>query len=66
MERTLYGRGDALAATYVSQELKVVADSTKGNPNHANVVDWPVNDKPAQKLIAEEIAAVARFVTTPD
>ena len=67
-ERSLYGRGDVLAATYDSLELKVVAapDFSKQNPNHANVVGWPVNDKPAQKLIAEEIAAVAKFVATLD
>ena len=65
-ERALRGRADVLAATYISQVLRVDPDPTKGNPNHANVVDWPVNDKPAQKLVAQEIAAVARFVATPE
>lgn len=60
--KTLVGRGDAIAATYWGQRLKVVADPVAGNPNHANVAGWPSDDKPAQKLIAQEIAAVAKFV----
>jgi hypothetical protein len=31
------------------------------NPNHADVSSWPA-DKPAQKIIALEIAAAAVFV----
>ena len=62
--RTLYGRGDVLAATYRSQpNLDVVAAPIEGNPNHANVTGWPsADDEAAQLLIAKEIAAVARFV----
>ncbi|MBL8819682.1 MAG: hypothetical protein JNL58_26890 [Planctomyces sp.] len=37
------------------------------NPNHVNITNWPsAADKPAQKLIAQEIAAVARFLPTPE
>jgi hypothetical protein len=60
--KTLIGRGDALAATYIGQRLNVLAAPVEGNPNHANVTGWPHDDKPAQKLIAQEIAAVAKFV----
>jgi len=64
--RTLYGRGDVLSSTFLGQNLKVLADPVKGNPNHANVTGWPpANDKSAQKLVATEIAAVAKFVVTP-
>ncbi|MEX2120214.1 MAG: hypothetical protein WD847_11520 [Pirellulales bacterium] len=31
------------------------------NPNHANIGGWPM-DKPAQKIIALEIAATAVFL----
>ena len=63
--RSLRGRADALAATYTSQNLKAVAAPVDGNPNHVNVVGWPV-DKPSQKIIAQEIAAVAKFLAPPD
>jgi len=62
--KTLYGRADALAATYISQSLRALAKPLPGNPNHVDVVDWP-EDKAAQKNIAQEIAAVANFRTTP-
>ena len=66
--RTLYGRGDVLAATYRSQpNLDVVADPVEGNPNHANVTGWPpADDETAQIMIAKEIAAVAKFVPLPE
>jgi hypothetical protein len=63
--QTLYGRGDVLAATCGSQGLSIEADPVEGNPNHANVVGWPLEDKAACKLIAEEIALAAKFVATP-
>ena len=64
--RTLYGRGDVLAATCESQGLVVEADAVEDNPNHAHVVGWPMDDKAACKLIAEEIALAARFVPPPE
>lgn len=67
LQKTLHGRGEVLAATYVQQKLKTIADPVEGNPNHVNITNWPsAADKPAQKLIAQEIAAVARFVPTPE
>jgi hypothetical protein len=30
--------------------------------HHANIVGWPDNDKPRQKLIALQLAAVATLV----
>ena len=63
--KTLYGRGDALAATYLGQSLDVVSDPVKGNPNHVVVLKWPVDDKAAQLLIAKEIAAVAKYIAKP-
>ena len=65
-EQTLYCRGDAIAATFELQRLSVVPDPLEENPNHANVVGWPVDDKPSQKLIAQEIAANAQFVALPE
>lgn len=59
--KTLYGRGDFQASVCLVQRLVVRAAPVTGNPNHANVSGWP-SDKPAQKSIAQEIAAAARFV----
>lgn len=56
-QKTLLGRCDVQANTYLRLKLKVVADPIPKNPNHANVTDWPA-DKPLQKIIAQEIAAV--------
>ena len=66
--RTLRGRGDVLAATYLSQEnLNVIADPVEGNANHANVTGWPsADDETAQVMIAKEIAAVAQFISPPE
>ncbi len=66
-QKTLHGRGDALAASYVQQKLKTIADPVEGNTNHVNITNWPsAADKAAQKLIAQEIAAVAKFVPAPE
>lgn len=62
---TLYARADVLSATCESWQLNVEAAPIDGNPNHANVVGWPMQDKARRKLIAEEIAFVARFVPLP-
>ena len=59
-------RGDVLASTCASQRLDVRAAEIDGNPNHANVVGWPMEDKAALKLIAEEIAVAAKFVPLPE
>lgn len=65
-QKTLYGRGEVLAATYVQPKLKTIADPVDDNPNHVNITNWPsAADKPTQKLIAQEIAAVAEFRPSP-
>lgn len=60
-EKTLHGRGDLRATVCLRQELRVDAKPVAGNPNHANISNWPA-DKPAQKIIAQELAAKAAFV----
>jgi hypothetical protein len=62
--KTLYGRGDVSTTVCLTQKLTVKASPTPDNPNHADVSAWPA-DKPAQKIIALEIAAVAKFVPKP-
>lgn len=61
---TLYGRADINAVTVQQQNLKIVSAPTASNPNHANIVDWPAN-KPAQKIIALELAANSVYRTKP-
>ncbi len=56
--KTLYGRADVIAGEFLKQRLTVIAAPTADDANHANVGDWP-KEKPAQKLIAQEIAAAA-------
>lgn len=58
---TLYGRADIPVAEVRRQALDVEPRPVDNNPNHATVIGWPV-DKPAQKIIAQELAAKARFV----
>lgn len=66
-KQTLRGRGDVLVATYLDQKLEVIPDPVDNNPNHANVTGWPsADDKAMQVMIAKEIAAVAKFVETPE
>ncbi len=55
----LYGRADIQAGRVRQQSLKIVP--TQAPRNHANITGWP-SDKPAQKTIAQELAAAARFV----
>ncbi|HEX7723196.1 MAG TPA: hypothetical protein VF397_13615 [Pyrinomonadaceae bacterium] len=60
---TLYGRADVTVDAITSQSLNIVPTATPRN--HANVTGWPP-DKPSQKIIAQEIAAVAFFVAVPN
>ncbi len=53
--KTLYGRADMITADFTRHRLSVNPDPIPGNPNHANVSNWPA-DKPSQKMIAIEIA----------
>lgn len=57
-QRSLHGRADIATSDCLRQRLAVTAAPIEGNPNHANVGDWPV-DKPAQKIIALELASKA-------
>lgn len=62
---TLYGRGDVDAKVLSGQSLSMRPDPIiPSNPNHAIVYDWP-EDKPTQKNIAQEIAAMTRYVPQP-
>lgn len=58
---TLYGRADIRAIVIRQQALEIAPKPVANNPNHANVIGWPA-DKPAQKSIAQELAAKANFV----
>ena len=57
---TLYGRADIHAAEVRRLSLDVEPRPVANNPNHAIVIGWPA-DKPAQKIIAQELAAKANF-----
>jgi hypothetical protein len=59
--KTLYGRADIGAASCAAQKLTVKATPVEENPNHADVAGWPA-DKPAQKVIALELAEAANYV----
>nr|WP_281722468.1 hypothetical protein [Nitrosomonas nitrosa] len=60
---TLYGRADIQALHVRRQSLRIVPTSEPRN--HANITGWP-NDKPAQKIIAQELAAVAHYLANPN
>lgn len=64
-EKNLLGRADIDTAVCVEQRLAVSAAPIEGNPNHAHVTNWP-QDKPAQKSIAQQLAAASNFVKKPD
>ncbi|MEK6749543.1 MAG: hypothetical protein AABY83_10100 [Pseudomonadota bacterium] len=57
-QKRLLGRSDINASAFLSQGLRVLSAPVAGNPNHANVEDWPT-DKAAQKSIAQQIALIA-------
>jgi len=59
-DRTLYARGDIKAREVGRSGLDILP--AEPPPRHANIVGWPENDKPRQKLIALQLAAVATLV----
>jgi hypothetical protein len=63
-KKTLYGRADFYAADARKQYLKIESDPAPNNPNHANIVGWPT-DKPAQKIIAQQLAADSIYRAKP-
>jgi len=56
----LYGRADIFASTTRRQSLRIVSAPVPNNPNHANIDGWPA-DKPAQKIIALQLAADSTY-----
>lgn len=62
--KTLYGRADVQTKVFLDRRLKVEVAPVAGNPNHANVTGWP-EEKPAQKVLCQEICAAAKFVANP-
>ena len=60
----LYGRADISAEEVRIQKLIVEPRPEPENLNHACILGWPA-DKPAQKFLAMELAAVARFIPKP-
>jgi len=61
----LYGRADVETRHVIAQRLNVVPQPECGNPNHANIVGWPL-EKDARKMCALELAIAARFVADPE
>ena len=57
----LYGRADLAAGDARQQKLQVEARPVPENLSHASITGWPP-DKPSQKIIAQELAAVAKYV----
>ena len=58
----LHGRADIRARAVRRHRLDI--HPTPEPRNHANIAGWP-KEKPAQKIIAQEIAATATFIATP-
>lgn len=61
---TLYGRADIRASDALRQSLDVESAPVPNNPNHANIIGWP-EQKPAQKVIALQLAAAAKYRGVP-
>jgi hypothetical protein len=58
--KSLLGRADAVSGAYLNQGLKIQPDPKEGNPQHVNIIGWPL-DKPAQKIIAQLISNNSKF-----
>ena len=56
----LHGRADIRARQVSAQKLITEAAPVPDNRNHAHLTGWP-NEKPAQKIIAQELAAAAVY-----
>ena len=61
---TLYVRADVTAAAVRRQKLEVEPRPVPENLNHASITGWPP-DKPSQKILAQELAAAARYIARP-
>lgn len=64
MARNLHGRADVKTDCVIGQRLNVIPQPVPDNPNHANIVNWPV-EKNERKMRALELAKAARFVPSP-
>jgi hypothetical protein len=62
--KPLLGRADVGVSPLRTWGLTPQAAPTGTNLHHVNVVGWP-SDKPKQKIIAMEIAAIATFMPPP-
>jgi hypothetical protein len=58
--KALLGRADVASRSYLDQGLRIQPAPIAQNPQHINIVGWPV-DKPAQKMIAQLIAKNSKF-----
>ena len=56
-DRTLYARGDIRAREVRRTGLDILP--AEPPPRHANIIGWPENDKPRQKILALQLAAAA-------
>jgi len=61
---SLYGRADITVGRVLGLHLKTTAAPLHENPGHAQITGWPP-DKPAQKSIAQQLAAIARYIPLP-
>lgn len=62
---TLHGRADISAENVRKQKMTVEPRPVPENLNHADILGWPP-DKPAQKMLALELAAAASLVMKPN
>ena len=65
ISRTLHGRADVENGYVMAQKLSVVPQPVPDNPNHANIVGWPL-EKDVRKMCALKIARTAHFVVNPE
>lgn len=65
MGRNLHGRADIKTDCVIEQRLSVIPHPVPDNPNHANIVGWPL-EKNERKMRALELAKAARFVPNPE
>lgn len=65
MGRNLHGRADIKTDCVIEQRLSVTPHPVPDNPNHANIVGWPL-EKDERKMRALELAKAARFVPNPE
>jgi hypothetical protein len=60
----LFGRADLTVRDVSSVGLTTQSAAFPENPNHAHVIGWPP-DKPSQKSLAQQLAAMSVYVPKP-